>query len=178
MENLAGIPLMRQHGSADHNVPPYHSRRMGELISQTGWSSEYSELEGKGHWFDGVMTTRPLGEFYDRILERTTEKPHIPHHFAVVVANPASTGSRGGVVIDQLMSPNQLGKIEVEQDPTLHVWILRTSNILRFHFMPRKGDDNLLDSISVDGCSMKLPLEHAEIWLVRSNGTWEVSCVS
>lgn len=57
LSNLAGIPVFQQHGSDDDNVGVYHSRLMHELLGQTRWPSEYDELLGKGHWFEGVLAT-------------------------------------------------------------------------------------------------------------------------
>ncbi len=133
VENFGGIPVMQQHGSADDNVPAYHSRRLNQLISQTGGSSKYVELPGLGHWFDGVMTTSPLRDFYEYYLDGEQSLPELPMQFSIVIANPGDMGSRGGIVVDQLMSPDQYGRIHVERTPSSTIWILKTSNVLCFH---------------------------------------------
>lgn len=99
-----GIPTLIQHGAADDNVPAYHSRRMNQLIIQSNKEAPptYVELEGKGHWFDGVMTTLQLRDFYAHILDLEALRPALPQSFSVVVSNPADMGSRGGLVVDQL----------------------------------------------------------------------------
>lgn len=183
IENFAGIPIKQQHGSVDDNVPVYHSRRMAQLISEANWSSKYTELPGRGHWFDTVMTTASLREFYDQILSRQTT-PSLPQAFTMTVANPASMTSRGGIVVDQLISPNQLGRIQIERDDAVSRWTLKTSNILRFHFKPLSLNSLLPHLAIVDGCSVRLPpsskLEDRnskleDQWLVRSvEGAWEV----
>lgn len=180
--NLKGIPIMQQHGSADKNVPAFHSRRMNQLISRMsrGFPHQYVELKGKGHWFDGVMTTRPLLEFYD-ILGREADWAKLPQYFTIMIANPAAMGARGGLVVDQLINPDQFGKIEVERCPTsmtLTTWVLRTSNILRFHFVPTKRLDILPHKLVMDK-SLLLELPPGEevfgCWLVRSDqGLWHV----
>ncbi|KAI9877754.1 MAG: hypothetical protein M1830_002919 [Pleopsidium flavum] len=133
VENFAGIPVLQQHGSADDNVPAYHSRRLNQLISQYGGSSQYVELPKLGHWFDGVMTTAPLRGFYEHYLDRGQDLPELPMIFSIVIANPGDMGSRGGIMVDQLMSPDQYGRIHVERTASSRVWILKTCNILRFH---------------------------------------------
>lgn len=177
VENFAGIPIMQQHGSVDDNVPAYQSRRMAQLISETKWSSSYAELQGKGHWFDTIMTTASLREFYDQILTRKNTNPSLPQVFTILVANPASMTSRGGIVVDQLITPNQLGRIEVERDQAMSVWTLKTSNILRFHFKPHSLNNLLPDLTIVDGFSITLrqTANFKDEWLVRSaDGVWQV----
>ncbi|KAI9759384.1 MAG: hypothetical protein M4579_002373 [Chaenotheca gracillima] len=107
VENVAGIPILQQHGSGDDNVPVYHSRRMHELIGRTGIHSEYFELDGAPHWFDGVMTTNRLSAFYEKHLDGAFTISQVPEQFAIMIANPGSMGSKGGIVVDQLMSPDQ-----------------------------------------------------------------------
>lgn len=176
VENFTGIPVIQQHGSADDNVPVYHSRRMAQLISEVKWSSDYTELQGKGHWFDTIMTTTSLREFYDQILSRDNTTPSLPQVFTILVANPASMNSRGGIVVDQLINPNQLGRIQIERDQALSTWTLKTSNILRFHFKPRIVNDMLPRFGIVDGCSIELLWTLEDEWLVRSvDGAWQVS---
>lgn len=178
VDNLAGIPLQQQHGSADDNVSVYHSRRMSELIHQSGWFSGYAELEGKGHWFDGVMATIPLCNFYDLLLKHTARKPNLPQSFTFHVANPANTGSRGGLVVDQLMIPGQIGRLDVDQDATSKSWKVRTSNILRFHFVPLHYNSFRPVSMEIDGYLLDLVSEisRAKFWIVRSgdDGSWQV----
>lgn len=133
VENFAGIPVLQQHGSADDNVPAYHSRRLHQLIHQTGGLSQYVELQGAGHWFDGVMTTWPLRDFYKYHLDKHRNLPALPMRFSIVVANPGEMGSRGGIVVDQLVAPEKYGRIQVERVPSRRIWILHTWNILHFH---------------------------------------------
>lgn len=168
---------MQQHGSVDDNVPVYHSRRMAQLISEAKWSSDYAELRGKGHWFDTVMTTTPLCKFYDQILSPENTAPSLPQVFTILVANPASMTSRGGIVVDQLITPNQLGRIQIERDQAVSAWTLKTSNILRFHFKPQGLNGMLPHLAIVDGYSIRLlpNLKLEDKWFVRSvDGAWQV----
>lgn len=132
--NFAGIPVLQQHGSLDDNVPTYHSRRMNQLTSESGQPSKYVELANKGHWFQGVMETEPLRQFYKDVLDTGRSKGHLPLKFNVVIPNTGDMGSRGGILVDQLSSPDQLGRIEVIRNETSSTWTIKTSNIFRFHF--------------------------------------------
>ena len=140
VNNFTGIPLLLQHGSADENVPTFHSRRMHQLISQSVDSApfRYNEMDGIEHWFDGIMCTAPLRAFYADVLGDQTELA-LPLNFTIVVADPYGMGSRGGIHVDQLWDPIQLGKIEVRRNPSMSAWILRTSNIRRLHFTESKS---------------------------------------
>ena len=180
--NFKGIRIMQQHGSADTNVPAFHSRRMNQLISQINGDSphQYVELKGKNHWFEGVMTTVPLLEFYD-IVRREANWAKLPQDFTTMIANPAEMGARGGLLVDQLTSPDQLGRIEVERCRTSATWVLRTSNILRFHFVATKESDILPHKLTIDQNSLELPYGNEKLayWLVRSEtGFWHVRNVS
>lgn len=180
--NSKGIPIMSQHGSVDNNVPAFHSRRMNQLISQMDGDSphQYVELKGKSHWFDGVMTTVPLLGFYD-ILGHEGDWAKLPQDFTIMIANPADMGARGGLLVDQLNSPDQLGRIEVERHPTSATWVLRTSNILRFHFIATKKSDILPHKLIIDQSSLELPAgeEKFACWLISSEqGFWHVRHVT
>lgn len=179
VRNFDGIPILLQHGGRDDNVPAYHSRRMSQLITESNStaSAAYVELKDKGHWFDGVMSTLPLREFYAAILNPQAGLPALPQCFSIVVANPADMGSRGGLVVDQLAIPDQLGKIDVSMSTS--TWTMTTSNISRFHFEPSKSFALPLD-IVVDQNRLEMsPAEEISCgWVVRSlSGRWQVSTV-
>ena len=179
VENRVGIPISLQHGSADDNVPAFHSRRMNQLIAHSARnpSSTYVELDGKGHWFDGIMTTKSLTDFYHDVLSRETREPAVPTNFSVVVSNPAEMGSRGGLVVDQLETPGQLGRIEVKRSVSMDSWILKTSNIRRFHFLQRTGA-NIPVNVEIDKEAFRLPVTETttDIWFVRSGHRhWQVT---
>ncbi|KAL1968758.1 hypothetical protein VTN77DRAFT_1584 [Rasamsonia byssochlamydoides] len=137
LDNLAGIPVMQQHGSEDDNVPAYHSRLMHELMAFTGWPSRYEELPGKGHWFDGVMTTSALLSFYDTIISQRLA-PSLPLEFSIVIPSSGDMGSKGGIFVDQLQTPDQYGHIKVTRSVEDGFWHLKTHNIRRFHFSPEE----------------------------------------
>lgn len=171
-DNLLGIPILEQHGGNDDNVPVYQSRRMSQLVAQSGGSSKYVELPGKGHWFDGVMTTDPLKEFYTSLLRTNHNEPQLPSKFAYVVSSSGDFGSRGGIKVDQLRYPDQLGRIEVARDEAKLIWTIKTSNILRFHISTHQWNTVMPSTITID-CSKSFGIENK--WFVRNeHGSWEV----
>lgn len=168
---------MQQHGSADDNVPVYHSRRMSQLISQASWSSTYSELQGKGHWFNKVMTTPALIKFYEQTLSKEQKKSSLPLNFTIIASNPASMGSRGGIILDQLISPDQLGRILVERDHRTISWTLKTSNILRFHISTHDLKGALPQLVTIDGYPLNLLSSSTgagQSFLRSIDGSWQV----
>ena len=180
INNFSGIPILQQHGGVDDNVPAFHSRRMSQLISESNNDArhDYIELKDRNHWFDGVMSTQPLRDFYRDILGGDSDLPQLPQSFSIAITNPAGMGSRGGLVVDQLSDPGQLGKIEVAASSTTDAWVLKTSNILRFHFSPTCGSKLPTHDIIVDKTPIRLPTgrEKRVYWLVHSeNGSWHVS---
>jgi hypothetical protein len=171
LENLKGIPILQQHGSIDDNVPPFHSRLLSQLIKQAGSASTYVELQGKNHWFDGIMTTEPLSRFYEQELNGAGDSVQAaPEAFTVVAANPADSGPKFGIEILHLQRPGQLGKIRVSFSSS--TCSLRTSNVLGLRVpsvYPQTHD------IVIDDQRMELPLQHEanDIWR-GVNGMWKV----
>ena len=177
VDNCAGIPMILQHGSADDNVPPFQSRRMNQLISHSAedFPTKYVEMDGKGHWFDGVMTTAALRRFYADVLSGGIEVPAIPLEFSIIIANPADMGSRGGLVVDQLKTPDKLGRIDVKR-ASLSAWNIRTFNVHRFHFVSCISAVTP-SQLKLDSDSISLPVSHelGKSWLVQSAcGHWKV----
>jgi hypothetical protein len=130
--NFKGISIYQQHGSVDDNVPAYNSKLMHQLISQTGWSSNYSEVTGKNHWWDGVMTTPGLVDFYHEQFQ--TSRPSVVAQgvddFTIVIANPADTGSKFGIRVLYLQDPGQLGRLRVTKNKDTGAWHLEPENIM------------------------------------------------
>lgn len=177
LQNGCGIPIHQQHGSLDNNVPPFHSRRRSQIQSQIDCPSEYVELPGKGHWFEGVMTTQTLLEFYAKVLGDRPAAASLSSSFDIVVANPGTMGSKGGIIVDQLTAPGRTGKIKAEHDVKQSIWHLKTSNIHRLHFSAEAARDWTHSELVVDGKKLELlrnvPLSGQ--WLVHSpNESWEV----
>jgi hypothetical protein len=174
LDNVKGISILQQHGSIDDNVPAFHSRLMNQQITIHGANASYVELPGKNHWFDGIMTTQPLSEFFENELNNFARPLHAPEAFTLTVANPADSGPKFGVEILYLRRPGQLGKIHVSFSAS--DCILRSSNVLSLRLpdiYPRTH------GVVVDGQRIDLPLEASsnELWLMP-DGAWKVGVLS
>lgn len=170
LENAKGISILQQHGSIDDNVPAFHSRLMSQLLKQSGADSTYVELPGKNHWFDGIMTTESLRQFFEQQLNGFAQPLRAPEAFALAVANPADSGPKFGVDLLHLRRPGQLGKVHVSFSSS--TCSLRTSNVLSFRLpsiYPRTHD------VVVDGqrIDFALQAEDNDLWLAPG-GIWKV----
>ncbi|KAL2802893.1 hypothetical protein BJX63DRAFT_440522 [Aspergillus granulosus] len=172
--NTAGIPILQQHGSDDTNVPAYHSRLMHALLEITGWPSEYVELAGKGHWFDGVMTTGPLLKFYEDILHANQTK--IPTVYTITVPSSGDMASKGGIYVDQLQSPDMVGRVQVKIDLQRGVWYLKAQNIHRFHLTASacEAERSILLVIDEPDAQFMVNMRQCDsTWYIRGvNGKW------
>ncbi|GAB7353384.1 hypothetical protein MBLNU459_g3861t1 [Dothideomycetes sp. NU459] len=133
-------------------------------------SSTYVELKGENHWFEGIMTTDPLRSFYRRQLNSAGTLVNPPRKFTLVVANPADTGSKHGVKVLQLDTPNRLGKVEVSFSHS--ACNIRTSNVLSLELPSIYLQTH---DVEIDGQLIELPLPMDTIALWRAPGrTWRV----
>jgi len=177
VENVKGIPIYQQHGSKDDNVPPYHSRLLNSLLHQSDSSPQYVELPKRGHWFDGAMTTYPLRTFYSSVLALKTSKRQLPREFNFVIPNTGDIGSRAGILVRQLQSPDCFGGLSVHRKDEEHVWHITSSNIHRMLFrFPVPGAQQPRATL-VDGTLIDIPSksdEVNEVGIVLSSGTWVV----
>jgi predicted esterase len=160
-DNCDGIKIEQQHGQNDDNVPPYESRLMAQLLSETtSTGSAFNELPERGHWFDGVMTTPKLGIFYQQMCEEYQRQENRPllsadatesRNWSVIVGNPADTGPKNGVKLLRVVDPASLGRIHVRRRG--ECWELSTRNLLAFSIKATSSLDNEPEarSISVDG---------------------------
>lgn len=179
LPNTKGIPVLQQHGSADDNVPVYHNRMQSQLIHGAGWRSNYYELPGFPHFWEGVYTMDHLKEFYQNHLQQansTGEQSGLYlDDFSLVVANPGDMGSKQGLEVRQLVTPGQIGRINVVFDPLTSACMLRTSNIRSFSLPAYFRECSL---IMMDNQSLALPMleQNQSHWLLtRSNRTWHFS---
>jgi hypothetical protein len=105
-----------------------------------------SEHPGKGHWWDTILNTREYSEFVEKHTENPKNVVDELSSFTVTVVNPAGSGSKGGITVEQLVTPYHLGRIDVkiERDGRRNsTWHLSTTNIRRFRFegdIVRKAD--------------------------------------
>ncbi|KAL9111561.1 MAG: hypothetical protein Q9227_004049 [Pyrenula ochraceoflavens] len=176
LPNLDGIPILLQHGSADDNVPAYHSRLMNALLSEASTNATYNEIDGAGHWFDGVMTTPSLLRFYKAIINREISRPNVPLNFTLVVTSSDDFGTRGGLYIDQVESPDQLAKIYVQRDDKKRVWQLSTSNVYRFSLDTRQLQlPDRPEVVALDREWIELSSKYESYMFVKTEGaTWKL----
>lgn len=176
VENCKGIRILQQHGEDDDNVPAYHSRLMCQLLYQANSSSEYFELSGQGHWFDGVMTTKHLRKFYEEQVKSTTNPVETLEAFSIVVANPGDMGFKGGIRVTQLEIPGQYGRIDVSFNTTSSAYAFKTSNVLSFEVQSSlmRFPYTVIDQtdVEVTSDSSKPPPRHIEFWRASARG-WQ-----
>lgn len=174
VENTKDMPIMLQHGSADDNVPAYHSRLMHQLLSQSDSGSTYHEMEGKPHYWDGVMTTQPLSDFIERHLIEDGSQLHgfaKNRVFTITTMNPVDTGSLHGIRILGLATPGQLGRVEISPDGP-HAYTLLTSNVRVLEIASQFSES---DTISIDDQTMNLrKRSDSNILELGSDGTWVI----
>lgn len=182
VKNFKGIPVLQQHGDADDNVPVYHARRLRQLICQAGVASSasYVELPGKGHWYEGVMSTKQLKDFYHRCLADGAQLPMTPQSFEFVVASPSDTGPRGGLSVDKIFDPIQLGRLELKCVRALRKLQIETSNIRRISFLETSHLLEDMEIILLDGEEIKADeIPEGELrqdfYLVKDGYSWSVS---
>lgn len=117
-----------------------------------------SEVPEEGHWFDGVVDDNALQPFIARHLAAAV-KPKLPKSFSMVTMNPASSGSRGGLAILQLVVPFQLGRITVDRDsPQPGTWTVITENVRRLRFKPVFGLTEYPEQFIIDDSAEPIPV--------------------
>lgn len=178
LENAQGIPIFQQHGSLDDNVPAYHSRLIHHLLSEGNGGSEYYELPGKPHYWDGVMTTPHLSEFFKNRLSAESKADEMAgrcSNFTIVTANPADTGSKNGIRILGLVRPGQIGRAEVNFVPDPSTCHIHTSNV---RMLKLSADIRECRQVFIDDSSVSLNASNdpAEFVVLRTqNGQWAQS---
>ncbi|KZF20652.1 alpha/beta-hydrolase [Xylona heveae TC161] len=182
LANLKGIPIMQQHGGQDDNVPAYHSRLMRQLLEEHRWFSSYIELSREGHWFEGIMTTPALKEFYQHYLHPSHTSHLSPGNFSITVADPGDMGSRHGFRVEQLQTIGKFGHIKVDLRLVDQLLIIRTTNIRRFRFTP-KGSGLEEAEFIIDDQSLHINTGlcgdggDSYLWFLRKdNSPWTFSC--
>lgn len=166
MDNAKGIPLLQQHGEIDDNVPAYNSRLLSQLLFQAGTSSSFYDVPGLNHWWDTVMTTPQLVDFY---YKQTTSNDTIPRklsEFSFVVGDPGDMGSKGGILVTHLEDPGQYGKVDVKGR------VIKTSNVLSLELEPRLWQG---ETVIVDGQEVELA---ESLSIYKAAGSWKVSSPS
>ncbi|KAI6913175.1 alpha/beta-hydrolase [Hortaea werneckii] len=176
LENAKGIPILQQHGSEDDNVPPYHSRLLSELLEQAGVATEYHEMPGKPHWWDGAMTTKPLQNFYRRVLGAPLKLSSLAQNneFVVVSTGQGDVGPKNGVLISSTTTPGQLAKVYVLFDPQTSLCSLSSNNVCGLQLAENFNDCH---AFRIDGQQLsEIPaISTKGLSLLKRHGTWLVA---
>jgi predicted esterase len=193
--NAKGIDVEQQHGSQDDNVPLYQSRLMAQLLAEANGTSHFVEMptpgEQNGHWYDGVMTTKHLRHFYERMCEKYQQngasalksgKPDFADdiYFTLVVGNPADQGPKGGIRVTHLRDPGQLGKLHVHIHSKTKAWEIRSANVLGFEILPAAELPYQFDSLSPSEVTIDAQrfsfteLERRSMTFWRGSHKWEI----
>lgn len=175
IENLKGITILNEHGSADDNVPPYHSRLLRQLAVEVGANTTYNEYDGAGHWFEKIMTTKPLVEFYHEQLRQA--KASLPYDlpFTAVAARTLDSSFVHGLRIDSLRVPGHLGKVQVKAGRKEGECEVRTHNVASFTI---KGWRLRCNAWTIDSVAVTSPADSDALTFVRSNGGWTAKAAS
>jgi predicted esterase len=175
LENTKDVPILLQHGSVDDNVPAYHSRLMHQLLSQSGSENTYHEMEGKPHYWNGVMTTQPLAEFIERHLTQEADRVNTNSRvdtFTVTAMNPGDTDSLHDIRILGLTIPGQMGRVEVTVENP-HSSTLFTSNVRVLEIASRFSKGN---TVSIDDQTIEIGKgPGSTIFKLASDGIWAIS---
>lgn len=147
MENARGIPIQQQHGEIDDNVPAYNSRLLGQMLFQAGTNSSYNEVPGQNHWWDTVMTTTQLVDFYYKHTASNETIPRVLKEFSFVIGDPGDMESKGGITVLNLEDPGQYGKVDVKGN------VIKTSNVLGLELDPVLWQEG---TVTIDGQELEL----------------------
>ena len=170
LDNAKDIPLVLQHGGLDRNAPAYHSRLINERIKEADGVSEYFEIVDMPHYWDGVMTTEHLRDFYKNTLKASHDSADRSsstlRDFRFMVANPGDMGTKFGVKVLQLDVPGRLGRLEFTIDRSTDHCHVRISNIRTFH-LPS----------AFDGCKV-LSIDGEDVYSVHNDNDHESTKVN
>jgi acetyl esterase/lipase len=146
MPNARGIPILQQHGEIDDNVPAFHSHLLAQQLYLSGASSDYVDVPGQNHWWDTVMTTAELVDFYYKQTKSEEVLPRKLVNFTIMVGDPGDMGSKNGIKVKHLEDPGQYGKVDVKAHT------ITTSNVQELEFDPALWKE----SVSLDGSQLEL----------------------
>lgn len=171
VSNMQGIPIQQQHGEIDDNVPAYNSRLLAQQLYISGGNSSYNEVKGKNHWWDTVMTTPELVDFYNMQADSQEVLPRRLSQFCITVGDPGDMGSKNGIRVLHLLDPGHYGKVSVKGHA------IRTSNVQSLELDPILWGGPL----KVDGQDMDLSVERiamssgARIRLSKVDTAWSLA---
>jgi predicted esterase len=173
--NLRGIPTLVQHGTEDDNVPIYHARLMTDRANRVGTEVELVEIPGKGHWWDGAMTTQPLLNFYRKVLTASDDSPRHLDDFTFTVTDSHAFGSKGGFSIDQLLRPDVIGQLVASRhSATAKTRIVATRNIRRLRYDPQVDASGDMHTLILDGAMFVVETSMDPLCFLKARDTWTI----
>jgi hypothetical protein len=137
-----------------------------------------SEVPGKGHWFDDVLSDDTVQKFLDRFLEKSLNPnltmPPFQDAFTISTINPFTTGPKGGIRILQLEVPFRLATIRIHRFDSQ--WVLDTTNVRRLGFVSDPRHEGI-KSFSIDGTKFGVPPSLAGPSYLRKSvdSAWEAA---
>ncbi|ORY82090.1 Alpha/Beta hydrolase protein [Protomyces lactucae-debilis] len=73
------VPCFIRHGIDDDNVPISHGRQMASALD-----IDLEEIEGAGHWYEGILTTGRFESFVNEMIAKRTVARPLPDAFCVM----------------------------------------------------------------------------------------------
>jgi predicted esterase len=175
LTNLKGVPALVQHGTEDDNVPIYHARLMKDRARRVGTEVQLVEIPGKGHWWNGAMTTQPLLDFYRYVLAASDDLPSQLDSFTFTVTDSHAFGSKGGFSIDQLFRPTLSGQLECSSCSTISkTKSVITRNVRRLRYDPRVGASGKMHTLILDGATFIIGAAMDPLCFLRASDIWTV----
>jgi hypothetical protein len=186
LSNLARTPTLIQHGQCDDNVPVYHGRLISSLAARAGVNVSYVEVPGRGHWWDDVMVTDAMTQFFNEHLRCAAASTTVGS-FSCIVGNSHEFGSCNGIVVEQLKSPDALGRVHVEpmSSDSGTVWHLVTENVRRLSldFTLSSHKFRPPHSVTIDNASVVFSVDDRSLssycrfdggdWAQGENRSWQ-----
>ena len=146
--NLKGLQVLVRIGAEDRSVPPWQQRRMLRHLLEHRVTVTYHEVRGKEHWWwdsdrksdGGCVNDDAMRAFFRTSLQPVhgAAVPPPPERMELVLVNPASHGSRGGLKVLQQVRPHAQSRIEVHL-PAAGPRRLRTHNVRRLALVEVAG---------------------------------------
>lgn len=124
------------------------------------------------------METPPLIHFFNTASNISGHSP-VPREFTIVVPPSGLMSAKFGIFIDQLRTPDRIGKVKVTRLPENGTWQLETQNILRFSILPGSKRAQSPSALILDGSREKFDVGESisnRTWFVRiARGDWASS---
>lgn len=188
-----GLRVLLRVGSQDTTVHPWFSRRMLRTLLAAGANASevaFSEVAGKEHWWwdtlqpndGGAVNDVELRAFYRECFSRAAGPAALPAAWRLVVHNPATSGSKGGLRVLQQLVPHRRSEVSVLPD---HLGGIRleTANVRKLEWEAAAWDELVRTScgqaaacgaaVVLDGEELPPPVRGtAATWCRAAGGRW------